>query len=72
MLKDFNERKMMYIFELLQEWMTKEHVKHQFQVNFVGVVESIRTFLPLLKSGRGKYIQRRYFSVEYLKKKCND
>lgn len=35
------------------EWQTKDHCERQFRVNYVGVVETIRTFLPLLKAGRG-------------------
>jgi len=35
------------------QWQTWQHCEKQFYVNFVGVVNTIRTFLPLLKSGRG-------------------
>lgn len=35
------------------EWQTQKHCEQQFKVNYVGVVDSIRIFLPLLKSGRG-------------------
>lgn len=38
------------------QWQTWQHCEKQFHVNFVGVVNTIRTFLPLLKSGRGRII----------------
>lgn len=37
------------------EWQTQNHCDQQFRVNYVGVVEAIRIFLPLLKSGKGVY-----------------
>lgn len=41
------------------EWQTQKHCEQQFRVNYVGVVDSIRIFLPLLKSGKGKNYSRR-------------
>ncbi|KAI9562381.1 hypothetical protein GHT06_013346 [Daphnia sinensis] len=38
------------------EWQTQKHCEQQFRVNYVGVVDSIRIFLPLLKSGGGRII----------------
>lgn len=38
------------------QWQTWQHCEKQFYVNFVGVVDTIRTFLPLLKAGRGRII----------------
>ena len=35
------------------EWQTQNHCDQQFRVNYVGVVDTIRIFLPLLKSGKG-------------------
>jgi NAD(P)-dependent dehydrogenase (short-subunit alcohol dehydrogenase family) len=46
------------------EWQTKDHCSKQFQVNFLGVVNAIRTFLPLLKAAKGKHLYRTKYSTE--------
>lgn len=35
------------------QWQTWQHCQKQFDVNFLGVVQTVRTFLPLLKSAKG-------------------